>query len=41
MIWFGAARAVAAKLDLDDAMLWLVWAMALPACIAAAWLFER
>ena len=39
--WFGAQRAVAAKLGFDAPMLWLTWALALPACVLAAWLFER
>lgn len=39
--WFGAQRAVAGKLAFDAPMLWLTWALALPACLVAAWLFER
>ena len=39
--WFGAQHALAPKLNLGAPMLWLTWALALPACIAGAWLFER
>jgi peptidoglycan/LPS O-acetylase OafA/YrhL len=39
--WFGAQHMLAAKLNLSTPMLWLTWAMALPACIVVAWLFER
>jgi peptidoglycan/LPS O-acetylase OafA/YrhL len=41
LVWFGAQRAVAGKLAFDAPLLWLTWAMALPACVLAAWLFER
>jgi len=41
VIWFGVTRAVAAKLGFDAPLLWLSWALALPACLVAAWLFER
>jgi peptidoglycan/LPS O-acetylase OafA/YrhL len=41
LLWFGAQRAVAGKLAFDAPLLWLTWAMALPACVLAAWLFER
>jgi peptidoglycan/LPS O-acetylase OafA/YrhL len=41
VVWFGVTRAVAGKLGLEGPMLWLTWAMALPACVVAAWLFER
>jgi peptidoglycan/LPS O-acetylase OafA/YrhL len=39
--WFGVQHAVAHKLNLGAPMLWLTWALALPACIVVAWLFER
>jgi peptidoglycan/LPS O-acetylase OafA/YrhL len=39
--WFGLLRAVTNKLGLDGPLLWTAWAMALPACVVAAWLFER
>lgn len=39
--WFGAQHAFAPKLSFGAPMLWLTWAMALPACIVVAWLFER
>jgi peptidoglycan/LPS O-acetylase OafA/YrhL len=41
VVWFGAQRAAAAKFGFDPTMLWLTWALALPACVAGAWLFER
>ena len=41
VIWFGLLRAVETKLGVQGPMLWVAWAMALPACVAAAWLFER
>ena len=41
VVWFGLLRAVEGKLGLDGPMLWAAWAMALPACVVAAWLFER
>ena len=41
VVWFGLLRAVEGKLGLDGVMLWTAWALALPACVAAAWLFER
>ncbi|CAN5581508.1 acyltransferase [soil metagenome] len=39
--WFGAQHAGVQKLGLDTSVLWLTWAMALPACVAVAWLFDR
>jgi peptidoglycan/LPS O-acetylase OafA/YrhL len=39
--WFGAQHAAAAKLGFTTPMLWLTWALALPACIAVAWVFDR
>ncbi|MGR4863737.1 acyltransferase family protein [Caulobacter sp. LARHSG274] len=41
VVWFGAQRAAAARFGFDATMLWLTWALALPACVAGAWLFER
>lgn len=41
VVWFGLLRAAAGKLGFEGPALWLTWAMALPACVAAAWLFER
>jgi peptidoglycan/LPS O-acetylase OafA/YrhL len=41
VVWFGLLRAATAKLGLDGPLLWTAWAMALPACVVAAWLFER
>jgi peptidoglycan/LPS O-acetylase OafA/YrhL len=41
VVWFGLLRAVEGKLDLEGPMLWAAWVMALPACVVAAWLFER
>ena len=41
VVWFGLLRAVEAKLGVEGPALWVAWALALPACVAAAWLFER
>ncbi|MBO9559243.1 MAG: acyltransferase [Caulobacter sp.] len=41
VVWFGLLRIVETKLGVEGAALWAAWAMALPACIVAAWLFER
>jgi peptidoglycan/LPS O-acetylase OafA/YrhL len=41
MVWFGLARLLEAKLALPSAAQWALWALALPATIVAAWLFER
>ena len=41
IVWFGLTRLLAEKLNLDTPALWLTWAMVLPACVVAAWLFER
>jgi peptidoglycan/LPS O-acetylase OafA/YrhL len=41
VVWFGLLRAVEGKLGVEGPMLWVAWAMALPACVVAAWLFER
>jgi peptidoglycan/LPS O-acetylase OafA/YrhL len=40
-VWFGLVRMVEAKLDLPTAAEWALWAMAIPATIVTAWLFER
>jgi peptidoglycan/LPS O-acetylase OafA/YrhL len=39
--WFGAQHVAAGKLGLNDAALWLTWAMAFPAAVVFAALFER
>ena len=41
VVWFGAQRAAAAKFGFDPTLMWLTWALALPACVVFAWLFER
>jgi peptidoglycan/LPS O-acetylase OafA/YrhL len=41
VVWFGVTRAVGGKLGFDGPLLWITWAMALPACVVAAWRFER
>jgi len=41
VVWFGLLRAVEGKLGVQGPMLWVAWAMALPACVVVAWLFER
>lgn len=41
LVWFGLARAVEARLGLPLAAQWALWALAIPATIVAAWLFER
>ena len=41
VVWFGVLHVLAPRLGLSAPMLWLTWALALPACIAGAWLFER
>ena len=41
VVWFGLLRAVERKLGLEGSTLWAAWAMALPVCVIAAWLFER
>jgi peptidoglycan/LPS O-acetylase OafA/YrhL len=41
VIWFGLLRVVEGKLGVQGPALWAAWAMALPACVIAAWLFER
>ncbi|MBU4435524.1 MAG: acyltransferase [Alphaproteobacteria bacterium] len=39
--WFGAQHLAAGKLGLTDAALWLSWALAFPAAVVFAALFER
>ena len=41
VVWFGAVRMVEAKLGLPSATQWALWALAIPATIIVAWLFER
>jgi peptidoglycan/LPS O-acetylase OafA/YrhL len=41
VVWFGLLHVLAPKLGLGAPMLWLTWALALPACVFGAWLFER
>jgi len=41
LVWFGLVRAVEAKLGLPAPAQWALWAMAIPATIVAAWVFER
>ena len=41
VVWFGLVRMVEAKLGLPVAAQWTLWALAIPATIATAWLFER
>lgn len=41
VVWFGLVRMVDAKLGLPVAAQWALWALAIPATISAAWLFER
>jgi peptidoglycan/LPS O-acetylase OafA/YrhL len=40
-MWFGVARMVESKLGLSSAAAWALWALAIPATIVVAWLFER
>ncbi|HWT51402.1 MAG TPA: acyltransferase, partial [Caulobacter sp.] len=41
VIWFGLVRMLEAKLGLTSAVEWLLWSMAIPATIVAAWMFEK
>ncbi|ATC31549.1 acyltransferase [Caulobacter vibrioides] len=41
VVWFGLVRMLDAKLGLPVAAQWTLWALAIPATIIAAWLFER
>lgn len=40
-VWFGLVRMAETKLDLPTAAQWALWAMAVPAAIVVAWMFER
>jgi len=40
-VWFGLVRIAETKLALPTAATWALWAMAIPATIVAAWLFEK
>jgi peptidoglycan/LPS O-acetylase OafA/YrhL len=39
--WFGAQHVAAGKLGLNDGALWLTWALAFPAAVVSAAVFER
>jgi len=41
VVWFGVVRMVEAKLGLPSAAQWALWALAIPATIVAAWMFEK
>lgn len=41
VVWFGLVRMLEAKLGLPVAAQWALWALAIPATIVSAWLFER
>jgi len=41
MVWFGVVRMVESKLGLPTAATWALWALAIPATIVVAWMFER
>ncbi len=41
VVWFGLVRAVEQKVALPAAASWTLWALAIPATIVVAWLFER
>lgn len=40
-VWFGLLRVLEQKIALPAVADWALWAMAIPAAIVAAWLFER
>jgi len=40
-VWFGVVRLVESKLGLPSAASWALWALAIPATIVVAWVFER
>ena len=40
-VWFGAVRMVETKIGLPASATWTLWAMAIPATIVVAWVFER
>lgn len=41
VVWFGGVRMVEAKLGLPSTAQWALWALAIPATIVVAWMFER
>ena len=41
VVWFGVVRMIEAKLGLPSAAQWTLWALAIPATIIVAWVFER
>jgi peptidoglycan/LPS O-acetylase OafA/YrhL len=41
VVWFGVERMVESKLGLSAAATWALWALAIPATIVVAWVFER
>ena len=41
VVWFGAQNVAAGKLALNDGAMWLTWALAFPAAVVFAALFER
>ncbi|HEX8232912.1 MAG TPA: acyltransferase [Caulobacteraceae bacterium] len=41
VVWFGAQRVLEAKLGLSTPVMWAIWALALPAALAFAWLFHH
>ncbi|PIB93029.1 acyltransferase [Caulobacter sp. FWC2] len=41
VVWFGVVRMVESKLGLTSAASWTLWALAIPATIVVAWVFER
>jgi peptidoglycan/LPS O-acetylase OafA/YrhL len=41
VVWFGVLRVVEDRLGLHGAVVWALWAVALPAAVVFAWLFDR
>ncbi len=41
VVWFALQRVLDQKVELHQAAHWVIWAMAFPAAIAFAWVFER
>ncbi len=41
MLYAGVARALSARIELQPAASWALWACSVPAAIAGAWLFDR
>ncbi|WP_425995793.1 acyltransferase family protein [Caulobacter sp. DWR1-3-2b1] len=41
VVWFGAQNVAAGKLALNDGAMWLTWALAFPAAVVFAAMFER